>query len=170
MDQNLAENNLELQWPLWGTLDFPKLILLKIKLESCGWGKGGGSSWMGCLFLNGTLKLTDVFRILFVSLQNTISVLTEANHCNKSKWFLGPLSSPTIFSVCSHIVAILCSGSTSSTLFLYSLCWTLLFFCISPTHSSSEPTETCLFKVKVLNLKDLNKPHIFYVPWTKARL
>ena len=32
---NLTKDNLELQWPLWGTLDLPKLVFLWTKLEDC---------------------------------------------------------------------------------------------------------------------------------------
>ena len=32
MDQ-FDQNNLEFQWPLWGTFDLPKFVFLKTKLE-----------------------------------------------------------------------------------------------------------------------------------------
>ena len=34
--QNLTNNNLELQWPLWGTFQLDKIIYLRSALESKG--------------------------------------------------------------------------------------------------------------------------------------
>lgn len=33
---HLTKYNLELQWPLWGTFNFPKFVFLRTKLEDCG--------------------------------------------------------------------------------------------------------------------------------------
>lgn len=85
-------SNLEIQWPLRGMLNFPKLVLLKIKLESHG--SKTTQNLNGMPISNGTLRLPAVLRVLSLLLQNTVSKFTEVNNWKESSgfWWLTTLS------------------------------------------------------------------------------
>ena len=62
---NLTKGNLEHQWPLWGTSEFPKLNFLKTELD---YNSSKISELSGVLILIGILRLPSVNRSLKLTL------------------------------------------------------------------------------------------------------
>lgn len=58
---HLTNDNLEFQWPLWGTFSLPMLVFLWTELEGHG---NRTNNLNGIAILIGTWRLLEVFRIL----------------------------------------------------------------------------------------------------------
>lgn len=165
MDQ-FDQNNLEFQWPLWGTFDLPKFVFLRTKLED-HISQIKQTEWNA--YFNWLLEASKCIQDSKIpSLQNTISKLIEENkQLEKIKKLLRSLL-PLLYHLClqvhsSHLVPrswpwchfpfFLCAVLSS-----HSIPFTgLPIFCeLLPTFTSPEPIKIFLFKSGPLKIQMIN--------------
>lgn len=150
---NLTKSNLQLQWPLWGTFNIPKLVFLRTKLEDHG-SKIKQTEWDA--YFNWLLEASKFIQdSKIASLQNTISKLTNVSKLlkenKKASEASFPSPPPSLSLVPSSSFHSVPSSSPLYPLLPHYKCLIEFpfFFKDLPTSSSPESIKTCPFEIRL---------------------